>query len=383
MKKSIILFMSIFLIFFQTGIFAQEEEQEFDDSAETGHLSLYAVKQQTSSGKEIELSEETFYMVLNDDGTGLLVNQDFISKVIWDIYEDGSIQISDRLGYTYDGIVQDYLILEAQDSIYYLVEGYDAPIISLAPDQWENSFANNKFFVESKSINEQIGAGQINKLNEKALSLSSRYGIDLHVIIVSDFTDFSYSQSIEIFAEEISDGFQLGKSNEENSLLLVMSMNERDYDIYASGIKCNEIFNEYSRGLLEKAMLPFFKENNWSNGFTAYFDKCNELLELAQNGQIISKPPRNIPFEIIISILFGLIISAAIRAFVKSLYVSRIAEKHSAQEYVIKDSFKILGESDNFIHTTTSKTYSPVSTSSSSGSSSGGSRSSSHSSGKF
>ena len=50
-----------------------------------------------------------------------------------------------------------------------------------------------------------------------------------------------------------------------------MSMNERDYDIYASGIKCNEIFNEYSRGLLN--YVAFFKENNWSNGFTAYFDK--------------------------------------------------------------------------------------------------------------
>ncbi|MBO7135004.1 MAG: TPM domain-containing protein [Spirochaetaceae bacterium] len=232
-------------------------------------------------------------------------------------------------------------------------------------------------------------------MNRKAASLSQKYGIDIHIIIVSNFLEYSYSNNIELFSEEISDGYRLGDKNEENALLLVMSMADRDYDIYSSGFKTNEIFNPYSRSFLENAMLPHFKQNNWADGFLAYLDECEYLLVNAENGEIFeassttdtdsffSNEERNYKLEIVISLIIGLLVGLIARSGVKAAYNNQVKQESAASNYIVDNSFKLSVKNDVFTHTTSSRTYSPRSSSSSSHSGGGGSRSSSHSSGKF
>ncbi|MBO7421677.1 MAG: TPM domain-containing protein [Spirochaetaceae bacterium] len=391
MKKYIFFAFSIlFLLVSAAAVFAQTEDLPL--SVES--TPLVATAELDSSGSPLETNSD-FYIILNSDGTGLFYKDGYVSKLNWNQPDDNNIQIDDRLGYTYDGIISDgYLLIPVKDTTYLFEKSGKLPIMKLAPGQWAREIKPN-FFVEDETIAAQIGEEKTAEINRKAASISQEYGIDIHIIIVSDFLEYSYSNNIELFSEEISDGYRLGDKNEENALLLVMSMADRDYDIYSSGFKTNEIFNPYSRSFLENAMLPHFKQNNWADGFLAYLDECEYLLVNAENGEIFeastttdtgsffSNEERNYKLEIVISLIIGLLIGLIARSGVKAAYNNQVKQESAASNYIVDNSFKLSVKNDVFTHTTSSRTYSPRSSSSSSHSGGGGIRRSSHSSGKF
>ena len=391
MRKYIFFAFSIlFLLVSAAAVFAQAEDLPLQAES----IPLVATAELDSSGSPLETNSD-FYIILNSDGTGLFYKDGYVSKLNWNQPDDNNIQIDDRLGYTYDGIISDgYLLIPVKDTTYLFEKSGKLPIMKLAPDQWAREIKPN-FFVEDEATAAQIGEEKTAEINRKAASLSQEYGIDIHIIIVSDFLEYSYSNNIELFSEEISDGYRLGDKNEENALLVVMSMADRDYDIYSSGFKTNEIFNPYSRSFLENAMLPHFKQNNWADGFLAYLDECEYLLVNAENGEIFeassttdtdsffSNEERNYKLEIVISLIIGLLVGLIARSGVKAAYNNQVKQESAASNYIVDNSFKLSVKNDVFTHTTSSRTYSPRSSSSSSHSGGGGSRSSSHSSGKF
>ena len=378
MRKYIFFAFSIlFLLVSAAAVFAQTENLPI--LAES--IPLVATAELDSSGNPVETNSD-FYIILNTDGTGLFYKDGYVSKINWNQSEDDNIQIDDRLGYTYDGIISDgYLLIPVKDRTYLFEESGELPIMKLAPGQWAKEIKPN-FFVEDEATAAQIGAEKAAEIDRKAASFSQKYGIDMHIIMVSNFWDYAASSDIEIFSEEISDGYRLGSKNDENALLLVMSMYDRDYDIYSSGFKTNEIFNSYSRSFLEDAMLPHFKQNDWAAGMLAYLDECEFLLTSAENGEIYTSAPRNVTGEIIVSLVIGLLIGLIVRACIKAAYTNQVKEQKAAAQYIVGDTFKLNVKTDTYTHSTSSRTYSPRSTSNSH-SGGGGSRSSSHSSGKF
>ena len=377
MRKSLAFAFSILFLIFQAEVFAQTETSSYNKN---NVLPLVAVAKLNNGGDIIE-SYDKYYIILNVDGSGLFYADGFVSKITWNMPDDDTVQFTDRLGDTYKGsFIDEYLSLECDGTLYYFEQRETIPIMNLSPENWAQSI-RPFFFIEDKAIRNEIGDAQIAEINSKAAQISERYGTDIHIIIVNNYYDYSTKSDIELFSEEISDGYRLGLYKDENALLLVMSMSERDYDIYASGEYTNEIFNSFSRSLLEDAMLPHFKYNNWADGFNAYLDECLNLLELAENGEIYTRPPRNYKLEIIISLIIGLVIALIARAGVHAAYTNQVQQKFAASDYIVNDSFQLTQKTDTFTHTTTSRTYSPRS--SSSGGHSGGSRSSSHSSGKF
>lgn len=377
MRKSLAFAFSILFLIFQTEVFAQTETSNYNRS---NALPLVAAAKLNDGGDIIE-SYDKYYIILNADGSGLFYADGFVSKITWNMPDDNTVQFTDRIGDTYIGsFIDEYLSLECDGTTYFFELRKTIPIMDLLPEHWAQGI-RPFFFIEDEAMRNEIGEEKIAEINSKAAQISEHYGTDIHIIIVNNYYDYSTKSDIELFAEEISDGYRLGLDKDENALLLVMSMSERDYDIYASGKYTNEIFNSFSRSLLEDAMLPYFKYNNWADGFNAYLDECLNLLELAENGEIYTRPPRNYKLEIIISLIIGLFIALIARACVHAAYSKQVQQKSAAAEYIVNDSFKLSQKTDTFTHTTTSRTYSPRSSSSSSHS--GGSRSSSHSSGKF
>lgn len=378
MKKTLLFAFSILFLLFHAEIFAQTESSSYyKDNA----LPLVAIAKLNDGGDVIE-SYDNVYIILNVDASGLFFANGYISKIIWDMPDDSTVKFSDRLGDTYTGIFTDdgYMALDFEKTTYFFEQRNSIPLMELAPEQWAQDI-RPFFFVEDKTVKNEIGEAEIAEINSKAAMLSERYGTDFHIIIVENFWDYACLGNIELFAEEISDGYRLGLKKDENDLLLVMSMSERDYDIYASGYETNNIFNSYTRSRLEDAMFPHFRNNNWADGFNAYLDECAYILEQAENGEIMTRTPRDKKLEIILSLIAGCLIGLIARACVASAYRNQVKQQTAASQYLVEDSFKLTGKSDTYTHTTTSRTYSPRS--SSSGGHSGGSRSSSHSSGKF
>ncbi|MBO7135003.1 MAG: hypothetical protein J6V73_00075 [Spirochaetaceae bacterium] len=117
---------------------------------------LVATAELDSSGSPLETNSD-FYIILNSDGTGLFYKDGYVSKLNWNQPDDNNIQIDDRLGYTYDGIISDgYLLIPVKDTTYLFEKSGKLPIMKLAPDQWAREIKPN-FFVEDEVTAAQIG----------------------------------------------------------------------------------------------------------------------------------------------------------------------------------------------------------------------------------
>ena len=62
-------------------------------------------------------------------------------------------------------------------------------------------------------------------------------------------------------------------------------MAERDYDICAHGTIGNRTFTDYGKGVLaERWFLEPFSRDDWSGGFAAFLDGCEEYLRMDAEG---------------------------------------------------------------------------------------------------
>ena len=82
-------------------------------------------------------------------------------------------------------------------------------------------------------------------LESRAAELTGRYGIGVYIAVVDDFTD--YASDCETASEEIylANGFGVG--SEQNGILLMLSMADRDYDLCAYGTDAHLAFTDYGK----------------------------------------------------------------------------------------------------------------------------------------
>jgi uncharacterized protein len=76
-----------------------------------------------------------------------------------------------------------------------------------------------------------------------------------------------------------------GKTVDGDGILLLLSMEDRDFAVSSSGYGVTA-FTDYGIQLyLEAQFLPYFKQNDYNDGFLAYADGCAYLLKAAREGE--------------------------------------------------------------------------------------------------
>jgi len=121
------------------------------------------------------------------------------------------------------------------------------------------------------------------ELNQQASELSNEYGFGVFVVIVDDYRSYVRG-SIEDFAEQVFHRYGLGWGEKENGILLAMSMNDRDYDLYAHGDFGNYAFTDYGKKQLADSFLDDFRRNDWASGFRDYIKTSGDMLRQARQG---------------------------------------------------------------------------------------------------
>ncbi len=89
---------------------------------------------------------------------------------------------------------------------------------------------------------------QIQTLNEKAERISSDYTCGVYIVVVDDFSRYTHSSDIYDLAVQMYDQYTLGWDNgngsgKRDSLILLMSMDDRDYALDTNGYLGNRAFN--------------------------------------------------------------------------------------------------------------------------------------------
>ena len=155
----------------------------------------------------------------------------------------------------------------------------------------------------------------------------------------------------------------MGEGPNRDGIMLLLSMDDRDWAMFCYGSRCEYAFNSYGQEKLEKVFLDDFRENDWYGGFEDYVKECRVYLEKASAG----KPVRaSLFYPLLIVIGLSLLAAAAIVAVVWEK-MNSVAEKATANAY-ISGALRLTEQTDQFTHKTTSSRK--IERSSSSGSSS-------------
>lgn len=201
-----------------------------------------------------------------------------------------------------------------------------------------------------------------------AAQISSRYGVSVYLLVVEDY--LVYAPDTFQFAMNVYGQYDLGWGDDREGVMLMLSMDDRDYELLFHGPKTEEAFTEYGRDLLEDRMLDCFRENRFFDGILEYMNCCDEYLLAAENGEPVDE-------EQGFSVLFflpGLIASAV--AFT-ALYVPMhsAGTKSDAKDYITNSKMELRDQRDVFVNRTVHRR--PRNTDS------GGSHGSSHHSGGY
>lgn len=229
------------------------------------------------------------------------------------------------------------------------------------------------------------------QLENQAQTLEERYEFGVYIVVVEDYFYYS-SGSVMDAAKEIYKQYSLGRGSGKDGLLLLLSMNDRDYSLITHGNYGNYTFNDEGRAYLTKYFLDDFADNDWYQGFEDYLSWSEEYLKAAELGNpydggnvpMTAKERTGAILGRILIILFLPLVIALIYVSVLTSKMKSVAEATKAASYV-DGRLELKEKTDRFINRTHTRTK--ISSSSGSGSSrsgrSGGSGGFSGTSGKF
>lgn len=219
-----------------------------------------------------------------------------------------------------------------------------------------NAVETDTFVFDEASI---LTDDQVLALNYAAKSVSDQYNCGIYIAVFSDMNEYGFS-NIEQFSEAVFSSWELGYGQEENGIVLVLSMSGRDYDLDAHGDIANTAFTDYGKEQLASRFIDDFRGNQWYSGFNDYVDFAGSMLESAKNGIPLDVPgyqsdSQSFSEKIASSVFPGLIVAlivAAIRGSALKRKMKSVYAAGEASEYMARDRFQLTGQDDHFTHTT-------------------------------
>ena len=193
-----------------------------------------------------------------------------------------------------------------------------------------------------------LSEGENARLEKMAESVSQKYGIGVYIVTVEDYRDFHsggvYKATYTIYHE-----YTMGEGPNRDGIMLLLSMDDRDWAMFCYGSRCEYAFNSYGQQKLEKVFLDNFGENDWYGGFKDYLKECRVYLEKAAAG----KPVRaSLLVPILVVIGLSLLAAAVIVAVIWQK-MDTVSKKATANAYV-SAGLRLTEQTDRFTHKTTS-----------------------------
>lgn len=202
-------------------------------------------------------------------------------------------------------------------------------------------------------------------LMQKLDEISERQQCDVAVVTV----DSLMGKSAQDFADDFYDYNGYGMGTEDSGILLLISMEDRDWAIstYGFGIYA---FTDVGIQYLKDAFLPELSDDNYSEAFAIYAEMADDLLTCARNGNPFdvddireiqkqewkSLVPGMIGIGVILGILLAYIIT---RGSMKKANGLIGGTAYEAGMYMVPGSMKITRAGEFRIGTRVNRIYSP------------------------
>jgi len=182
-------------------------------------------------------------------------------------------------------------------------------------------------------------------LEQTAETIAQRHAFGVYIITVDDFREATGSSEVDDGAVTLYRKYRLGITEEQKGILLLLSMEERDFSIVTYSDYGNYIFDAVVREEIAYAFLDDFAYDDWYSGFVGYLDACDQTLA---NG------PERLDTEIKgkIALIFLIPLAVAgIVIFVLGQKMKSVAEATEADIYA-ESGLILTQEYDRFTHAT-------------------------------
>ena len=217
---------------------------------------------------------------------------------------------------------------------------------------------------EEDLLTEEEESSLLEKLDE----ISLRQDCDVVIAVVSGLEG---STAME-YADDFYDYNGYGMGSERDGILLLVSMEERDWWMSTCGYGITA-FTDAGMKYMSEKFLPELSDGNYMQAFEKFSELCDDFITQAKTGEPYDQgnlpaEPFN-PFWIAVDLVIGFGMGYVI-AFRKKEKLRTVRKKVMAEDYTLPGSFVLTVNSDRFVRKyTTSQVIQVDSESDSSGSS--------------
>ena len=201
-------------------------------------------------------------------------------------------------------------------------------------------------------LSDQLSFEEWAELEARASDISQRHNCGVYVAFVDDFTEYGGGNDVYKTTYQLYHANELGMGENRDGIIILLSMDERDYAMFVYGEYAEYAFDEYGKEKLEEQFLGDFGENDWYGGISNYLDACEEYLTKADAG----KPVRR-PYWIWFVISAG---CSCLAAGTVCLWLLRkmksVHQKAEADAYLTAGGLHLTKQYDRYTHTTETRT---------------------------
>lgn len=198
------------------------------------------------------------------------------------------------------------------------------------------------------------------ELETRAADISNRQHCGVYFALVDDFTDYGDGSVYEV-TYQLYHGSELGIGANRDGIIVLLSMEERDYAMFVYGEYAEYAFDSYGQEKLEERFLGDFGDNDWYGGISSYLDACDEFLTNAEEGE----PVRSSPWPMVAAAVGISCLIAGGICFFLLRGMKTVYQKKEADAYLTEGGLHLTQQYDRYTHTTQTRTKIEKSSSSS------------------
>lgn len=252
---------------------------------------------------------------------------------------------------------------------FFLVFAFGAPALFLgqsalceAPCAFAGE-AENRVVLLSHVTDEAglLASGQRAELEKQARRIEQEDGFGVYLVFVEDYRAY-YDGSVSSAAAQLFSDCNLGVGEQKDGIVLLLSMESRDYALAAHGDKGPYAFDDTGCSYLAEFFLDDFSEDRWYDGSVDFLSWTENYLDAADKGKpyTVGNPPKDLP-ELITEAVFALgvpIAAAVALTYAVMAYLMRkmrsVEPAIEARRYAV-GPVDITEQADEFVRTAVSR----------------------------
>lgn len=221
-----------------------------------------------------------------------------------------------------------------------------------------------------------LGTEEADEISRMLDEISVRQNFDVVIVTVGSLG----AKSAQAFADDYYDCNGYGMGADRDGVLLLISMEERDWYISTCGYGI-EAITDAGRNTMSDYFVPYLSDGDYYTAFKTYAELCDKFVTQARTDVSygignLDDLDYSIPLtaedwitavcvNIVIGIVAALIVCSILKGKLKT-----VAMQRGAYNYTVENSFEVTQSSDLFLYSTVSRTAKPKENESSGGGSS-------------